>query len=125
MDRLLLIRIWKKSLKLLDPSSYHAAERKKGRACQISSQYYYVLYHAHTLWQYQSNALVIRYNRAVLEPSGDFQVDDGSDDSESPAGFPTWGIVIIVVGALVLVAALSVVIMVILLLCTCTKLILL
>ena len=57
---------------------------------------------------------MIRYNRAVLEPSGDFQVDDGSDDSDSPAGFPTWGIVIIVVGALVLVAALSVVIMVIL-----------
>ena len=72
------------------------------------------MYHTHiyTHTQYQSNALVIRYNRAVLEPSGDFQVDDGSDDSDSPAGFPTWGIVIIVVGALVVVAALSVVIMV-------------
>ena len=72
--------------------------------------------HTHTLslslTQYQSNALVIRYNRAVLEPSGDFQVDDGLDDTESPAGFPTWGMVIIVVGALVVVAALSVVIMV-------------
>lgn len=57
---------------------------------------------------YQSNALVIRYNRAVLEPSGEFQVDDGSSGA---AGFPWWGILIIAVGALVIVVVISVVIM--------------
>lgn len=71
----------------------------------------YITYILHTTTQYQSRALVIRYNRAVLEPSGDFQVDDGTE-AGSAGGFPWWGILIIVVGALVLVAALSVVIMV-------------
>ena len=54
---------------------------------------------------------MIRYNQAVLEPSGDFQVDDGSVAGSGTA-FPWWGILIIVVGALVIVAGLSVVIMV-------------
>ena len=67
--------------------------------------------HTHTHTQYQSNALVIRYNQAVLEPSGDFQVDDGSVAGSGTA-FPWWGILIIVLGALVIVAGLSVVIMV-------------
>ena len=68
--------------------------------------------HTHTPHhkQYQSRALVIRYNHAVLEPSGDFQIDDGEE--VSGAGFPWWGILIIVAGALVLVAAVSVVVMV-------------
>ena len=61
--------------------------------------------------QYQSQALVIRYNRAVLEPSGDFHVEQEQDVSSGSAAFPWWGIVIIV-GVLVLVATMSVVILV-------------
>ena len=68
--------------------------------------------HIHIITQYQSRALVIRYNRAVLEPSGDFQVDEEGETSSGSAGFPWWGILIIAVGALVLVAAISVVVMV-------------
>ena len=78
--------------------------------CTYTHSHTHTQTHTHT--QYHSSALVIRYNRAVLEPTGDFQVGEGEPGAGSSTAFPWWGILIIVVGTLVLVALVAVVVMV-------------